>query len=224
MSEESLLKKPYLDPSLRGSAKKYAQFLAVLRRAGIIEFVNSHGICEVGAFAVRKEDKRQRLVLDARIANLYFAAPPRTSLPSGASLSAIRVDREVGLFFSGLDLREYFYHLRLPEELRGYFHLPPASAGMLQQEGLCKEFPRSQTLFPRLIVVPMGWTHALDLAQHYFDDIVCKALSLRRSSLLHDGDPPSSAEAGVAAVYVDNFIYCCNSPKKAAWAFKRVQQ
>lgn len=52
--EKSGISRAYLDPSLRGSRAAYVFFLARLYQAGLIEFVSKPGICEVGAFAVRK--------------------------------------------------------------------------------------------------------------------------------------------------------------------------
>ena len=53
--ESSELKRPYLDPCLRGDTRCYAQFVVLLLRAGVVEVTASAGESEVGAFAVHKK-------------------------------------------------------------------------------------------------------------------------------------------------------------------------
>ena len=64
--EESGFRRPYLDPSLRGGGRVYARFVHKLVRHGVVELTHQPGICECGAFTVRKKDGAQRLVIDAR--------------------------------------------------------------------------------------------------------------------------------------------------------------
>ena len=52
----SELKRPYLDPCLRGSGSRYGEFVAMLVGGGVAEVCEEAGECEVGAFAVRKKD------------------------------------------------------------------------------------------------------------------------------------------------------------------------
>ena len=66
----------------------------------------------------------QRVVIDARPANRWFDAPPSTSLPSGSAFARIQASSAKGLYFSGLDLKDFFYHLALPEELSDFFSFP----------------------------------------------------------------------------------------------------
>jgi hypothetical protein len=53
----------------------------------------------------------------------------------------------------------------------------------------------------------MGWSHALDVAQHFFCGVVAAALKVPRNTLLVDGVAPVDLQGGVAAVYVDNFSF-----------------
>ena len=150
------LSKAYLDPCLR-SQKRYSALLLRLHEAGMIRLSRVPGIAQVGLFTVRKKDGRQRLVVDARPADLYFGPPPATSLPSGSSFSRIAAT-EKGMFFSGLDLRDFFYHLSLPDELCPYFQLPPIRAYFLHQQGVCFDVPASAMVYP----LSPGRSHGMD--------------------------------------------------------------
>ncbi len=101
---------PYLDPVLRSGAL-YGRFISLLVNAGLVEV--SEGLCSVGVFAVETKGGRQRLVVDARRANCFFADPPCTPLPPGGAMAQLRSGSS-GLFINCLDLKDYFYHLLLP--------------------------------------------------------------------------------------------------------------
>ena len=89
--------------------------------------------------------------------------------------------------------------------------------------GLCSDLDNSTMVHPRIRVVPMGWSHALDLAQRAFENIVCKALSVPRSRLLCDGVKPCNVAIGVPAVYVDNFVFVSNSVEESHKALSLVK-
>ena len=65
----------------------------------------------------------------------FFEAPPSTRLPNGSAIYRLEVPCDEELFVSTLDVREYFYHLRLPEILRPFFHLPALPARALRNRG-----------------------------------------------------------------------------------------
>ena len=105
---------PFLDKWLAQCPRKYATLVARLVESGVVEMSSDPGLAQVGVFAVAKKFGAQRLVVDARLANYCcYSEPPSTALPTGAAFSQIRADHARGLFFGGLDLRVYFYHLTL---------------------------------------------------------------------------------------------------------------
>ena len=53
----------------------------------------------------------------------------------------------------------------------------------------------------------MGWTHALDLAQNFYENLVAESLNIPREKFLREGLPAPRANEGVVAVYVDNYIF-----------------
>ena len=99
----------------------YGEFCRRLQARGLIEF-RSACVEQVGAFTVWKKNGKQRLVIDARLANMHFEQPEEVALATGSSFSLLEVDGggpplEVG----GVDIADAFYHIELVEELRGHF-------------------------------------------------------------------------------------------------------
>eukprot|EP00435_Cladocopium_sp_Y103_P014029 s3339_g3.t1 len=70
------LNRPYADPALRSFPKVYAEFCRKLLDCGLVEFKTEYKE-QVGAFTVWKKSGAQRLVIDARLANLHFGAPEK---------------------------------------------------------------------------------------------------------------------------------------------------
>ena len=110
----SELKRAYVDPLMRHNCTQYGQFVSSLCSRGVLELCAAPGLTEVGFFAVAKKNGRQRLVVDARTANQHFRDPPGTQLPMGTTFTSLCAERSEGMFFGGLDLKDYFYHLELP--------------------------------------------------------------------------------------------------------------
>lgn len=168
---------------------------------------------EVGFFTVGKKNGKQRAIWDARRFNCWFREPDPVALASGESLNDLRVTDSQILWMGQLDIANAFYMFSLPRELRRYFFLPavPAHwAGVSQVEW--REVGPNDMVWPRLAVVPMGWTHALVLCQRLHERLseVAGLLPRRR---LHDktAAPPLSVEGDRAEhtclhlEYVDNF-------------------
>ena len=118
---EAKIKQPYIDPKLTRSPKTYLKLLCKLYNAGMLNFRNSVGRCMVGVFTVKKKDGKQRLVVDARVSNQWFSTPPSTQLPTGSAFAQVQGS---GFCVGGLDLKDAFYNLGLPESLQDLFCLP----------------------------------------------------------------------------------------------------
>lgn len=83
-------------------------------------------------------------------------------LVGGGSLGLVEIPVGEKLYGASLDVSNSFYHLGLPEQLRGLFNLPLVDARGWGLPGLPKG---AAWLRPRMKVVPMGWTWALWFAQ-----------------------------------------------------------
>ena len=201
------LKAPYVDPLLRTSARKYADFCRLLHARGLVEF-RHQGRERVGVFTVWKKSGKQRLVIDARLANLHFEAPPSVSLATGASFGLLEVPGggpplEVG----GVDIADAFYHISLDEELREFFSLAPIraeDAGVTQVLG--ETVKANQMVYPCLKVVPMGWTLALWVCQSAHEHVVDAQPAIDPKLRYVDRKPVPELKDYVHTQYVDNFV------------------
>ena len=81
----------FLDPKFRGCRRSYIRLVRRLVRCGVLCYVTTM-LCDVGIFTVAKTNGKQRLVVDARRANLCFDEPPSVSLPTSASFAKLEVD------------------------------------------------------------------------------------------------------------------------------------
>ncbi|CAK0857930.1 unnamed protein product [Prorocentrum cordatum] len=147
------------------------------------------------------------MVIDCRRSNVVFADPAPVVLPTGGSFAALELDDPEGILnVEGVDLKDAFYHLELPIELRRYFVMRPVLAGSVgvSSAGGCLVAPTAK-LFPRLKVVPMGWSWALWWCQSIMERIAEQS-GCPEPQRLHDGRPaPGLSEFGHLQ-YVDNFV------------------
>ena len=70
---------PFMDPGVKRSSRAYHRVLRRLHASGMLDFVGADQegavIEHVGFFAVEKKNGRQRLVIDCRRSNCWFAEP-----------------------------------------------------------------------------------------------------------------------------------------------------
>lgn len=58
------------------------------------------------------------MVVDSRFANLWFDSPEKVQLATGSAFSRLEVDRGPAIEVGGVDIKDAFYRIELPEELR----------------------------------------------------------------------------------------------------------
>ena len=208
------LVRPYSDPKLR-DPKTYGEFVRRLLRANIVEIGLEPGSEEIGIFFVSKKNGRLRLIIDARKSNCHFADPAHVQLVTGDGLGNIEVEEGVDLMICSADLKDAFYHLALPEALRPLFTLPGVDGrhlrGLTVGGQLAKPGVR---YYPRLAVVPMGWSWALYICQKVHERLAQQA-GLVDSDRLVDRRPAPSAQA-MHAQYVDNLVVIGHAKKKCS--------
>ena len=78
----------FMDPRMRKSHKAYTRLIQRLVRCGVLCY-GTKFLCDVGLFEVAKKSGKQRLVVDARRANLCFDDPTGVSLPTSASFGRL---------------------------------------------------------------------------------------------------------------------------------------
>ena len=189
----SSLKTLYYDLILRVQPRKYAEFCRKLHACGLIEF-HQTVIEEVGAFCVRKKNNRQRLVIDSRLANMWFEAPEPVQLCTGSTFSRIEVgDQGEPVEVGGVDITDAFYNIGLPPGLRKYFGLKPVKAGNVGIARTVEGSVRpSDMIYPVLRVVPMGWTHALWVCQRCHEMVIDGIPRMVQGQRICDRKPPQT--------------------------------
>ena len=65
----------------------------------------------------KEKDGKLRLIIDARLANVYFRRPPRGNNFGVAVLGEARVPKGCTLYGSQFDVKDFFYRFVIPLEL-----------------------------------------------------------------------------------------------------------
>jgi hypothetical protein len=192
----------------------------------MLDFSYEH-VESVGLFAVHKKGGKQRLIVDARRANRWFGDPTPVNLATGESLSELVRDDAEQLYVGHIDIVNAFYALELPEVLRKYFCLKPVSERELTGDvERVRSRVRDRVLYPRLKVVPMGWSHALYWCQVMHEDIMARAGfgPERRIMDKHVVPAMCTEEPVVHLEYVDNFAAFDTAPERVQVAVEQARR
>lgn len=103
-----------------------------------------------------------------------------------------------------LDLKDAFYHFELPAELRPFFTMRGVAAGEVGVSEIEIAVAPGQKIYPRLKVLPMGWSHALWWCQVIHQRIVSTIGATSPNCLEDKAAAPSSRCCHLE--YVDNFV------------------
>ena len=204
----------YMDPILKNNLHEYCVFIKDLFEKGMLQFT-SHPRDLISPFFVAKKSGKQRLVLDCRAVNQRFRPPPRVALAAGYSWSRLHIPEGETLFTAQSDIRDYFYSLSLPAELRELFCLPPIPHALLLEWQVPFELgggcaSSGGWVWPCMRVVPMGWSWAMWIAQRVHTEQVMIATGIGADQILVDNAPaPSLSKDSVVVIpYADNLNVC----------------
>ena len=123
------------------------------------------------------------------------------------SYARVSVDTGQTLWLSAGDLRNAFYTIEIPSELRSFFTLDPILAGdvgLTTLEG--KPISKDTLIYPRLRVVPMGWSHAVNACQTVVSSIILRVPELSEDDFVSDAKPLPSLDKFGVICYVDNMM------------------
>ena len=99
----------------------------------------------------------------------------------------------------------HFITFSLPEQLRPYFGLRPVLASDVGITHVGQRAVRpDQLIYPRLAVMPMGWSHAAWWCQKIHMTIVSRVEGVDAQHYMHDAESPPAAAAGGHTQYLDN--------------------
>ena len=193
--------RPYMDPILQGSEKKYASFINDLDKRGLLRWTQTPRV-QVSVFFVRKKSANSlRMIIDCRPTNRHFADPPSCVLAPPESLARMEVDPEDSLFVSTIDVKDCFYIIKIDQRFSEHFALPPLDASLIDS---CKG-KYTGLVWPCIAVLPMGFSWSLFFAQEINRDQVVRAGMTAESELnAHSADSSYDKHALRFLVYVDN--------------------
>ena len=159
---------------------QYAKLIKKLVGVGVVELVLEKPVAINGLFGVEKDGgQSQRLILDARNGNLYFITPEDPQLPHPGLITHLQNDTGKELEVGKIDIDNFYHRLRLPVFLRKFFGLPPVLID-------------GRLFWPRMVAVPMGWSHSVLVSQKIVEHI-----------LLEDAGIPADLEVSMGSKRMD---------------------
>ena len=150
--------------------------LARLRRLDMVDFTTERPPVVNGLFAVPKGDK-QRLIVDCRPVNDLLVPSPHVDLPTPDLVASFAVPDGETLVAAKCDLDNFYHRLKMPRAWWRYFALPAVSA---RDVGGLPGVPPDAQVWPCITTVPMGFSHAVFLAQSAHEHLVDTRVPLLR--------------------------------------------
>jgi hypothetical protein len=190
--------RPRLRLPFRTSRAEYVALLRRMHAAGMLSFTTKPAVVN-SIFTVPKgNDGAQRLIIDARPANLLFHPSPDVRLPTPDLLARLDAPADQPFYVAKTDLSDFYHALRLPEWMHPFFALPPVNAADL---GL----PDAGRVFPCCATLPMGFSHSVFLAQAAHEHLIRTRTSwLWRNRVALDTD--TKLDRMRYAIYIDDVI------------------
>ena len=208
---------PLRAPRIAGARSEYVHLVGRLVQQGMVQFT-SHPKAINGVFTVGKDADSDRLIIDAQPANRLFVDSPHVALPNPSHLVQLQVPAGREMFVGKTDLSNFYHHLGLPHWMQPYFALPPLTKEELQQHGL-----PTHAAYPMCVTLPMGFSHAVYLAQSVHLHTLYSSRALDPShSLLSLVDPSVTADRVVHGVVIDDFFLFSLSRSLAQRVFDAV--
>ena len=194
---------PLRRPRVAGSRAEYVRLIGRLRSQGMVSFTPTPKAVN-GVFAVGKDADSDRLIIDAQPANRLFVDPPHVSLPDPSHLVQLQVPVGATMFVGKSDLSNFYHHIGLPLWMQPYFSLPPLTAVELRSIGVdaaCDE------LHPMCVTLPMGFSHAVYLAETVHEHVVYSSGALSAAdSIVRMVSPAVTAARALHGIVIDDFF------------------
>ena len=183
---------PLRRPRVAGSRIEYVRLVRRMLAEGMLSMTAAPKAVN-GVFTVAKDADADRLIIDAQPANRLFVTPPHVALPGPSHLVLMVVPAGAVMYCGKSDLSNFYHHLGLPEWLRPYFALPPLTPAELQELGL-----PAGAAFPMCVTVPMGFSHAVFLAQSCHEHVLYSSRAVAKcDNLLHMASPVLSRDSAL---------------------------
>jgi hypothetical protein len=196
---------PLRAPRVAGSRAEYVRLIGRLLPLRMVGTTATPRAVN-GVFCVAKDAARDRLIIDAQPANRLFADAPHVQLPNAAHLAHLRVAGSGPVLAAKSDLSDYYHHIALPAHLQSFFSLPALSAAEWHSLGV--QPPASgEPLFPMCTTLPMGFSHAVYIAQTVHEHVLYSAGVLDpANSLLRLSAAPLAGSQVRHGIYIDDYF------------------
>ena len=202
---------PLPQPRVAGSRSEYLRLIDRMLAVGMAGFTAAPKAVN-GVFAVAKDAASDRVIIDARFANRLFVDSPHVALPGPSHLVQLVIPAGAVMHSAKSDLSNYYHHLGVPEWLQPYLALPPLAPAELAARGL-----PPGAAFPMCLTMPMGFSHAVYLAQTAHEFILYRhGLLSREDSLLLLRCPVVTRARVIHGVVIDDFFIFCLCARLAA--------
>lgn len=190
----------YGPPRAHGCSRDdYVALIQRMHRLGMLGLTTRPAVVN-GLFAVPKDEHSQRVIIDARYANAFFVRPEKVALPTPDLISELVVGATDTLYVAKCDLSDFYHSLLMPEWMWPFFCLPAVS---YREIGI----DRDGTAHPMCRTLPMGFSHAVLLAQLVHEHVIAESglftLAVPISRL---SSPHVSAEVDRLLMYIDDVV------------------
>lgn len=206
-------------PRIAGSRSQYVKLLSRMHQQSMITFT-AHPMTVNGIFTVLKDETSDRLIIDAQPANMCFIDSPHVSLPDPSHLVKLQVPKGEQVYIGKSDLSNYYHHLGLPAWMQPYFCLPALTKDEIHQLGLP---PSTVPLYPMCTTLPMGFSHAVYLANTVHEHILYSFNAVSPcNNILSLHQPLITHHTVVHGIVIDDFFLFSLSKSLATVSFRRV--
>ena len=209
--------KPLPRPRVAGSRAEYVRLVGRMAKLGMLSSTATPKAVN-GVFTVGKDVEWDRVIINAQPANRRFVDSPHVSLPGPSHLVQMCVPAGETMFSGKSDMADYYHHIGVPEWMQPYLALPPLTPSELAACGLPAGAP-----YPMCLTLPMGFSHAVFLAQCIHEHIVYSSGALRREhSLLRMVSPFVTRDHALHGIVIDDFFLFSLSRELAQKTMERV--
>lgn len=192
---------PLKPARVAGSRAEYVKLIRRMLGQGMVSFTANPKAVN-GVFAVGKDSSSDRLIIDAQPANRLFTDSPHVALPDPSHLVQLRVPRGRRMYVGKSDLSNYYHHLGLPAWMQPYFALPALTPDELASLSL-----DAASAYPMCVTLPMGFSHAVALAQSSHEYVVYSSKALSSAhNLLRLDSPDVTVTVAIHGIVIDDFF------------------
>lgn len=156
-----------------------------------------------GAFCLVKDEKKDRLILDARPPNMLEETLCSWTKTLGSVNAILQIELEPGcsLSMSGTDLRDYYYCFKVTKQraCRNTFNFPLSPAQASELHCFTPDMWQHSTLYPCLATMAMGDCQAVEMGQmvHVKIGMQCEAIHPHELLCVHGRGPRGKISCGV---------------------------